>query len=310
MNYIILIIGFILLVKGADIFVEGSSNIAKFFKIPTIVIGLTLVAFGTSAPEAAVSITASLTGATDLSIANIIGSNIINLFLILGLVSLIKDVKAPKDVVNKDYLMSIFAVFIMFFLILISNKFGGGLCLGRIGGFILLILLGLYLFDMIKNIDNNEKVVEKKKFEFKDLFCAILGLCCVIGGGKLTVSSATEIARSLGMSETLIGLTVVAFGTSLPELCTSLIAAKKGENDIALGNVIGSNIFNVLFILGFSSLIKPLTVSVFALIDMMVFILGSIFVLFFIFNDDVIDKKDGIKMLVFYFIYFIYIVLR
>lgn len=311
MEYLLLILGFVLLIKGADIFVEGASNIAKFFKIPTIIIGLTLVAFGTSAPEAAVSITASLSNSNALSISNIIGSNLFNLFVVLGIISLFKDVKAEKEVIKKDYKLSLFAVLLVLVLVLTNYFIGQSLVLSRISGLILLIVLGLYLFSMIKSVKNdaNDEKIEKKKFNFKDIILVIAGLIAIVLGGNLTVDNATIIAKAWGMSERFIGLTIVAMGTSLPELCTSLVALFKGEEDIAVGNVIGSNIFNVLFILGASSLLSPMAIGLETLIDLMILIVGCIGV-FFMFNDLRIKKHEGISMLMFYATYCIYIFLR
>lgn len=310
MSYLLLILGFILLIKGADVFVEGSSNIAKFFKIPTIVIGLTLVAFGTSAPEAAVSITAALNGSNDLSIGNILGSNMFNLFCILGITSMFGVVRTTKEVVNKDYLISVFAALLLLVVILVNNFLGGSLAISRIGGIVLLIALIIYLVEMVKNIDKTQKVVEHRTFKMKDVFYVVVGLVLVVGGGQLTVNSATDIARSLGMSETLIGLTICALGTSLPELFTSVIASRKGEEEIAIGNIIGSNVFNILFILGASSLITPMAVSLEAVIDLLIFIIGSIFVFLIVLRDCKINKKEGLGMLLFYFIYCLYIFIR
>lgn len=310
MNYILLFIGFLLLIKGADIFVEGSSNIAKFFKIPTIIIGLTLVAFGTSAPEAAVSITAAINKSADLSVSNIIGSNIFNLFVVLGITSLFKDVVTEKVVIKKDYKLALFSSLLLLLLILFNYFFKGTLMLNRIGGVILLIVLVYYLIGLIKGIDSSKKTIEERKFSVKDIIFIVVGLGCIIFGGNLTVNAATEIARTFGMSERFIGLTIVAVGTSLPELCTSLVALLKGENDIAVGNVIGSNIFNILFILGITGLINPLIINIESVIDLMILIVASIILLLFGFNDLKIDKKEGICMLIFYLAYCVYIFFR
>lgn len=310
MNYLLLFIGFILLIKGADIFVEGSSNIAKFFKIPTIIIGLTLVAFGTSAPEAAVSITAAINKSSDLSVSNIIGSNIFNLFVVLGITSLFKDVVTEKEVIKKDYMLALFSSIILLVLIGLNYFIKGTLMLNRIGGFVLLVVLIYYLVNLVKNVDSSKKVVEEKKFSIKDIIFIIVGLACVILGGNLTVNAATEIARTFGMSERFIGLTIVAIGTSLPELCTSLVALLKGENDIAVGNVIGSNIFNILFILGAASLINPMLINIESVIDLMILVVASIILLIFGFNDLKLKKKEGICMILFYIVYCIYIFIR
>lgn len=310
MNYILLFIGFLLLIKGADIFVEGSSNIAKFLKIPTVIIGLTLVAFGTSAPEAAVSITAAINKSADLSVSNIIGSNIFNLFVVLGITSLFKEVVAEKEVIKKDYKLALFSTLLLLVLILVNYFFKGTLMLNRIGGAILLVVLIYYLVSLIKGIDSSKKTIEERKFSIKDIILIIVGLCCVVLGGNLTVNAASEIARTFGLSERFIGLTIVAIGTSLPELCTSLVALLKGEDDIAVGNVIGSNIFNILFILGSTSVINPLLINIESVIDLMILIVASIILLLFGFNDLKIKKKEGIFMLSFYVTYCVYIFIR
>ncbi len=310
MEYLLLIVGFVLLIKGADMFVDGASNIAKSFNIPSVIIGLTLVAFGTSAPEAAVSIAAALNKNADIAISNIVGSNIFNLLCVLGVTSLFKDVVADKDVVKKDYKLSIFCAILLLVLILVGYFVGHSFVLGRIGGIILLIVLGIYLYNMVKSakVEKDTKV-EKSKFKVKDIILVIVGLACIVYGGDLTVDKATVIAKIWGLSDRFIGLTIVAIGTSLPELCTSLVALFKGENDIAVGNVIGSNIFNILFILGASSFICPLSIGIESIIDLMILIVGCIGVLF-ILNDFRIKRYEGISMLIFYLTYCVYIFIR
>lgn len=310
MEYLLLILGFVLLIKGADIFVGGASNIAKYFRIPSIIIGLTLVAFGTSAPEAAVSITAALNNNADIAISNIVGSNIFNLLCVLGITSLFTDVVADKEVISKDYRLSVFCAILLLLLILVNFVFGHSLVLGRLSGIVLLIVLGFYLYNMIKNakVESSENK-EKTKFNAMDVILVIVGLAMVVFGGDLTVDNATLIAKAWGMSERFIGLTIVAIGTSLPELCTSLVALFKGENDIAVGNVIGSNIFNILFILGATSFISPLNIGIESVIDLMILIVGCIGVLF-MFNDLKIKRHEGISMLMFYATYCIYIFIR
>ena len=310
MEYLLLILGFVLLIKGADIFVGGASNIAKYFRIPSIIIGLTLVAFGTSAPEAAVSITAALNNNADIAISNIVGSNIFNLLCVLGITSLFTDVVADKEVISKDYRLSVFCAILLLMLILVNFVFGHSLVLGRLSGIVLVIVLGFYLYNMIKNakVESSENK-EKTKFNAMDVILVIVGLAMVVFGGDLTVDNATLIAKAWGMSERFIGLTIVAIGTSLPELCTSLVALYKGENDIAVGNVIGSNIFNILFILGATSFISPLNIGIESVIDLMILIVGCIGVLF-MFNDLKIKRHEGISMLMFYATYCIYIFIR
>lgn len=309
MTYLLLIVGFILLIKGADFFVDGSKNIAAFFKIPTVIIGLTLVAFGTSAPEAAVSIMAIINNSSDLSVSNIIGSNIFNLLVVLGFTAIFKEILVKREVVNKDYKISLLCIILLFILIMINYFISGILLINRISGLVLLSGLIWYLVSMIKKVNKDEKVVLDKKFSSVDLIFTIGGLLLVIFGGHLTVKAATEIARSLGISERVIGLTVVAIGTSLPELCTSLVALLKGENDIAVGNVIGSNIFNILFILGISSFIKPILINIATLIDISILI-GGTFVIYFYLNDLRISRKEGFSMILFYLIYLGYLFMR
>ncbi len=307
MSYLLLIIGFILLIKGADFFVEGSSNIATFFKIPTMIIGLTLVAFGTSAPEAAVSIMAIIHNSSDLSVSNIIGSNIFNLLVVLGVTALFKDVLVKREVIAKDYVMSLLCGILLFGLIMVNYISKGILLISRISGGILLVVLFIYLYKLIKGVNSREIV--KKEFSVMDLVFTLGGLALVIFGGHLTVKMAMEIARSFGVSERVIGLTVVAIGTSLPELCTSLVALIKGENEIAVGNVIGSNIFNILFILGISSMIRPILISLASLIDIVILIVCTMFIYFY-FKDLKISRKEGISMIIMYLVYCYYLLMR
>lgn len=309
MNYILLIVGFILLIKGSDYFIEGSSNIAKYFKIPSVVIGLTLVAFGTSAPEAAVSINAALKNSPDLSISNIIGSNIFNLFMILGLTAIIKDIIVEKELIKKDYLFSILSSIILFTLIIINYSYKKILLLTRINGLILIIILFLYLSKLLKNINFKNHQVEQKQLSIIDILFTIGGLILIIFGGKLTVISAISIARLLGLSERLIGLTIIAIGTSLPELITSLVALIKGKKEIAVGNIIGSNIFNILFILGLTSIISPMLINLESLIDLSILIMGSL-VIYFLFSDLKISRLEGLSMVLLYLLYCFYIIMR
>lgn len=308
MSYLLLIIGFILLIKGSDLFVEGSSRIAAYFKIPNVIIGLTLVAFGTSAPEAAVSITAILNNSSALSVSNIIGSNIFNLLIVLGFTSLFKEVITNKEVIVKDYMISLGSAILLFSLIIINYLFKGILVINRINGIILLICLIIYLSNLIKK-SNREEVSYDKELSLMDLVFTIGGLGLVIFGGHLTVSSSIIIAREIGISERVIGLTIIAMGTSLPELFTSLVAIIKGKNEIAVGNIIGSNIFNILFILGISSFLKPVLISLSSLIDIVILI-GSTILVYYYFNDLRISRKEGLSMIIVYLIYCYYLFVR
>lgn len=305
MVYIILIIGFILLVKCADTFVEGSSNLAKSLRVPSLIIGLTVVAFGTSAPETSVNIIASLSSQSDIAIGNIIGSNICNLLLILGLSSVFGTLKTRSEFLLKDYMFSIFSIIILF--ILVSSNFD----ITSLEGILLLCVFILYMYILILSTVKvkNEKV-ESRKINIRDILFILFGLAGIIIGGNLVVKSSVEIASSIGISKHFIGLTIVAIGTSLPELVTSVVASKKGEVDIAVGNVIGSNIFNILFILGISSLIHPLTLDINGIIDIILMLSFELIFLFLVFKDKTLDKKRGIFLMCIYIAYILYILYR
>ena len=312
MTYILLIIGFILLIKGADYFVEGSSNLAKALKIPTLIIGLTVVAFGTSAPEAVVSIVASTKGSNEIALSNIIGSNIFNLLAVLGISAIVKGLKASRQIITKDFLFSILATLIliamMFDKLLSGDKLN---IITRGEGLVLLSILVLYVYSLILTASKEKKLIkEKHKLTPKDILMLVLGLSAVILGGELVVKSSQQIALNLGISETLVGLTIVSIGTSLPELVTSIVAAKKGETDIALGNVIGSNIFNILFVLGISSTLSPILVNSQSLIDVLILLGITIVCYIFTIYNQRIGRTKGIIMALTYLIFMIYIIMR
>lgn len=322
--YIILVIGFILLVKGADYFVEGCSGIAKLFHIPSIIIGLTVAAFGTSAPEAAVSITSSLKGANAMAVSNVVGSNIFNLLIVVGICAVIKPVKVTADIIKRDYPVCISVTVLM---ILLStgfflNGFKAGV-LNRVYGLILLILFILYLAILVNStLKNRKELIETDDSDVSDkisipksLLFVAAGLTAIVFGGDFVVDSAVEIARSLGMTDTLIGLTIVAMGTSLPELVTSIAASKKGENDIAVGNVVGSNIFNILFVLGMSAVVCPIDLSaitnpMFTLYDMIILLTVTVIVNIFILIKLNINRLEGALMIIMYASYMAYIIIR
>lgn len=312
MTYILLIIGFILLIKGADYFVEGSSNLAKALKIPTLIIGLTVVAFGTSAPEAVVSIVASTKGSNEIALSNIIGSNIFNLLAVLGISAIVKGLKANRQIITKDFLFSILAtlmlIAMMFDKLLSGDKLN---IITRGEGLVLLSILVLYVYSLILTASKEKKLIkEKHKLTPKDILMLVLGILAVILGGELVVKSSQQIALNLGISETLVGLTIVSIGTSLPELVTSIVAAKKGETDIALGNVIGSNIFNILFVLGISSTLSPILVNSQSLIDVLILLGITIICYIFTIYNQRIGRKKGIIMALTYLIFMIYIIMR
>ncbi|MGM9834797.1 MAG: calcium/sodium antiporter [Bacilli bacterium] len=310
MAYIILIIGFIILVKCADIFVDGSSKLAKSLGISTLIIGLTIVAFGTSAPEATVSIISSIEGKNGIAVGNIIGSNICNILLVLGVSSLFKPLTADKQIISKDFpfLLLTYILFLIFVFVdyFVSPNF---ISLSRKEGLLFLVLLSLYLYNLIKSHKESNIHEEKLPFKYSYIFKIIFGLFGTILGGNAVVDSATIIASSFGVSEHLIGLTIVAVGTSLPELVTSVVATIKGENDLAIGNVIGSNIFNILFILGVSSAINPLVINFHILIDLIVMTIVGLIVYKLCKNKD-LGRFQGIVMIFLYLQYIIYIIMR
>lgn len=256
LNIILLLVGFVLLIKGADFFVDGSSSIAKLLGIPGFVIGLTVVAMGTSAPEAAVSITAGLSGSNEIAVSNVVGSNIFNLLVVAGMSAIIKPYKIEKTMLKRDFPINVGVSALLIPMLIISNF------LGNIDGIALLVLFVAYLaFVLImafKNRETQEEENIKTMSPVLSVLCIVGGLAAVIFGGDLVVDNAVAIAEALNWSETFIGLTIIAIGTSLPELVTSIVAAKKGESGLALGNVIGSNLFNIMFVLGLSTAISPI----------------------------------------------------
>lgn len=308
MQLVYLIGGFILLIKGADIFVEGASKLAAKLNIPPIVIGLTIVAFGTSAPEAAISITSSLSGNVDLAVGNIIGSNIMNVLLILGITGCIARLKVN----NNTYRYEIPFVMIITLILLMLGKFGESI--DRLDGVILWVLFLLFLYYLYRLVKRGEEVpldeveqLSEKDTLWKLLLMLVLGMAAIVIGSNLTIDSATYIAKAFGISQRLIGLTVIAFGTSLPELVTSMTAAWKGKSDLAIGNIVGSNIFNILFVLGTTALVSPTAITFESgfIIDGIVAI-GALFLLYAFIDDKCYLKKSGaIIMLVGYIAYFI-----
>lgn len=304
---ILLIVGFILLIKGSDFFVDGSSNIASILKIPTLIVGLTIVAFGTSAPEAAVSITSSLSGNNALAVSNVIGSNLFNMMLIIGLCALLRELKIGRDVLNKDlpFLVVITAILSGFIII--------GWSISRVEGIILFLLIIGYVSYLVYSAKKTKEaqIVEKPKMGLlRSIIYIIGGMAGIIIGADFVVDSASYIAMAFGMSETLVGLTIVAIGTSLPELVTSLTALKKEENQLIIGNVIGSNIFNILFVLGASSIISPITINPNMLID--VALMLGVTILFFIFGktQDKYDKKEGFILVALFIAYMAFAIMR
>ena len=303
-----LIIGFILLIKGADIFVEGASKVASKLNIPPIVIGLTIVAFGTSAPEAAISITSALSGNVDLAVGNIIGSNIMNVLLILGISGCIARLKVKKN----TYRYEIPFVMVITLILLILGKFGESI--DRFDGVVLWILFLMFLYYLYRLVKKGEEVPidEVEEVGAKDtllrlFIMIIIGIAAIVIGSDMTIDAAVYIAKVIGISQRLIGLTIIAFGTSLPELVTSMTAAWKGKSDLAIGNIVGSNIFNILFVLGTTALISPNAIAFEnGFISDGIVAIGALFLLYALIDNDLFLKKSGaIVMLIGYIAYFI-----
>lgn len=304
---ILLIVGFILLIKGSDFFVDGSSNIASILKIPSLIVGLTIVAFGTSAPEAAVSITSALAGSNELAVSNVIGSNLFNILLIIGLCALLNELKIGRDVLDKDMPFLVVITLILSAFILI------GWNLSRIEGVILFaILIGylIYLIRSAKNSKESEKVDKVEMSVIRSIIYIVGGVAGIVIGANFVVRSASYIAITLGMSETLVGLTIVAMGTSLPELVTSLTALKKNENQIVIGNVIGSNIFNILFVLGASSAITPILINQNMLLDIVLLAGVTILCLIFGKTQNKFDRKEGVIFIALFIGYMAFAIIR
>ena len=305
MEYIFLIVGFVLLIKGADLFVDGASSVAAKLKVPSLIIGLTVVSIGTSLPEAAVSVSASLSGNNSISLGNVIGSNIFNLLMVVGVSSAILPIVTDRDMLKRDMPINIGITVLLGILLFDGN-------LSRLEALLLLLLLVAYMFLLIRSaLKNRVEAEETKVLSWaKSIVFIVLGMAAIIGGGQLVVNSAKTIAMALGMSETLVGLTVVAIGTSLPELVTSVVAARKGDSGIAMGNVIGSNLFNILFILGMAGVIKPLTADAAFFIDTGILLGISALMLLFAFTKRKISRVEGITCVLLYVAYTAYIIMR
>lgn len=305
MEYLWLIVGFVLLIKGADCFVDGASSIAGKLKVPSLIIGLTVVSMGTSMPEAAVSISASLSGSNEISLGNVIGSNIFNLLMVVGISSIILPIVSDKAVLKRDMPINI-GITAVLLLMLLDGK------LSQIDAAILLVLLAAYIFLLIRSaLKNREEGDDTKTYSWLlSIVFVVAGAGAIIGGGQLVVNSATAIAKNLGMSETLVGLTIVAIGTSLPELVTSIVAAKKGESGIAMGNAVGSCIFNILFILGAAGVIKPMTGDGSFFIDTGILIGVSALMLLFAFTKKKTSRLEGAICVLIYVAYTAYIIMR
>ncbi|MFV0519492.1 MAG: calcium/sodium antiporter [Lachnospirales bacterium] len=301
MVYILLILGFALLVYGADFFVSGASSIAKKMNISNLVIGLTVVAFGTSAPELSVSTLAALNGQNSIAISNVLGSNIFNILVVLGICALIVPINVEPSILKKEIPIAVASSLLLFILLSDALITGSQNLLSRFDGIILLIGFISFMVFVLKSAKNPtnqntaEEVVEISTP--KSIFKVVLGLFAVVFGGDLVVDNATIIALSFGVSETIIGLTIVAIGTSLPELVTSVVACRKGNSDMAIGNVIGSNIFNILMILGLSSIISPLAIEDVAIIDSLILIVFTVIALLMGTTKNKISRIEGLILI-------------
>lgn len=306
MTYVLLIVGFVLLIKGADYFVDGSSSVARLLKIPSVVIGLTIVAMGTSAPEAAVSITAGLSGNNDIALSNIIGSNIFNLLAVIGVCAVLYIVNTDKDILKRDLPVNI-GVTVLLLLFLADLK------LSRLEGLMLTVVMALYLIYLVRSAMKNRPEAKEEAKHLTPLQSALAiagGLTAIIIGGNLVVNCSSEIAASFGLSQNLIGLTIVAVGTSLPELVTSIAASRKGESGLALGNAVGSCIFNILFILGVSSMLSPLTAAPETLADTFVLLIVTVLILVTGKTHLKTSRMEGAFCTLFYLGYMVYAILR
>lgn len=304
----LLVVGFVLLIKGADFFVEGSSAVAKMLKVPSIIIGLTIVAMGTSLPECAVSITASMTNNNALAVSNAIGSNIFNLMVVCGFCALFNPLAVEKSTLLKEFPFSVICAI----LLLVGGYLG--MELGRADGLILLAVFVCFLVWMVRSAMKARANASDEEYEalpvWKCIVFIVGGIIAIKFGGDFVVDGASTIAAKVGLSQNLIGLTIVACGTSLPELVTSVVAARKNELDMALGNVIGSNIFNILFVLGIASTISPIAFITENIIDIAILTAMSLLVWIFGWTKKRLDKPEGIIMLLMYAAYLVYICIR
>ncbi len=314
-QFLFFILGFVFLIYGGSFLVDGASSLAKHFKISDLVIGLTIVSFGTSAPELMVNVVASIEAKGDITIGNIIGSNIANILLILGTSSLISPIRVKSSTIWKEIPLSMLAVVVLFILsndIIINGNYEN--IISRSDGLILLCFFTIFLSYIVTLSKQNieEEIIPSKYGKLTSFSFFIIGLLGLILGGKMVVNSGTAIAKNIGVSEALIGFTLIAIGTSLPELFASAIAAYKKNSDIAIGNIVGSNIFNIFWILGVSSIIRPIPFSSIFNLDIVFLIISSSFLFLLMFTEKkyTLHKKEGILFLILYGLYLTYLMLR
>lgn len=306
MMYIWLVVGFFLLVKGADLFVEGSCSVARALKVPSVVIGLTIVAMGTSAPEASVSITAGLAGNNDIALGNIVGSNMFNLLVVIGACAVIHSFEADREIMKRDLPINILVS-----LVLLAFVVDGRI--SRIEGIIFLLGMIVYMVAVVISAIKNRTEADEEMEVYgplKTLAYILVGIGAIILGGNLVVDSACDIAEFFGMTQNLIALTIVAVGTSLPELVTSITAARKGESGLALGNAVGSSLFNILFILGASSALSPIAASKQNLIDAGMLLVISALIGVCCYTKKRVTRLEGAVCILLYAAYIAYAVVR
>ncbi len=298
--------GFLLLVKGADWFVSGASGLARRLGIPPLVIGLTIVAFGTSAPELAVSVTAALRGANEIAVGNVIGSNLFNLLVVAGGSAVLCPLVADRTLLKRDWPCSTVAALLLTGMLMLNHN------ITRMEAVVLLVLFGLMLTLQLRGAKTGagtEGTAEEHRSGWVLAALIVVGIGCIVAGGEFAVRGATGLARAFGLSESLIGLTIVAVGTSLPELVTSIVAARRGENEIAMGNVIGSNLFNILCILGISAFLNPITVAPTAMVDAALLTIVSV-VFWFAARRGTLSRMTGGLMVCLYVAYTGYLIVR
>ena len=310
-NILLLILGFVMLIKGADIFVDGASSLARNFKLSTMFIGLTIISFGTSAPELAVSIQALLKGSGDIILGNVVGSNILNILLIIGISSLFHPLIVKDNTVKKELPIIILFSSLLIVLIMDSIFDLGKNTFSRQDGIILLLFFSVFLYYLIalmkhdQNTNDDEPIKYNKK---KSTLFIVLGLLGIILGSNLVVNNSSKIATALGVSERMIALTIVALGTSLPELVTSVSATRKGEYDIAIGNVVGSNIFNIGMVLALPvAIFGGINNMTFNIIDLVTMLFSTLLLFLFSFKDRKIGKLNGIILLIIFILYYSYV---
>ena len=319
---IFLVMGFVLLIKGADFFVEGSSSVAKRLHVPSIIIGLTIVAMGTSLPETAVSVSASLTGNNELAVSNVVGSNIFNLMVVIGVCAMIATVNVAEETIKRDIPISLVCAGFLLLLGIVGLGDKEGMILGHFDGIIFLCAFSVYILHLIKTAlkasrEGRKVEIEGGSDEDIKLVSIPISILFIVGGaiaiaigGDMTVDAASRIAGDLGMSQTLIGLTIVSIGTSLPELVTSIVAARKNEVDMALGNAIGSNVFNIFMVLGVASAISPISIVAENIIDLCVLVVFTVCVWIFAGTKRKIGRMEGLCMVALYASYVVYIIIR